>query len=153
MPKAQIEKLQEIVCIANDYDVPILTVGDVFDTDVVSNLLVNKIGNILNQLNNDLYFVWGNHDLKYHSLDLWAKTSLGVLLTNNPKVKHISEFQKFPIDYLDWEQPIQENQYKESRILIAHKAIVSDDHLRSNSWMENDSSFCMPIHDKKINIV
>lgn len=139
--ETQFLKLEEIVSIANENDVPIVSVGDIFDSSVVANSIVNRAGEILNSLHNPLYFVWGNHDSLYHSLDLYKRTSLGVLLTNHPKVKHISEFKddyNFSWDYMDWGEEIVKTK---SKLLLTHKAIISNKQAQANFWIANDETF------------
>lgn len=137
----QYNKWDEIVELANEYNTPIIHTGDVFNVPVIANSLLSKLGDTLERLNNPLYFVWGNHDLQYHSIDMWDRTSLGVLWSNNVNVKHISEFYKdynIKLDYCDWDQPIETTG---SNILISHKAVVLEKMLGKNSWIADDESF------------
>lgn len=145
LPEAQFGKWEEIRDFANIRDVPIISVGDVFNTAIVANSIVNRLGGILNTLKNPLYFVWGNHDLEYHSLEIWSRTSLGVLLQNNPMVKHISSFKNdygISWDYIDWDNPIKKTG---SKYLLSHKAIVNFRQLNSNFWIRKDKTFAKPI--------
>jgi DNA repair exonuclease SbcCD nuclease subunit len=146
----QFEKWEYIIDIANENDVPIVHTGDIFNVAIIANSLLTRLGEILTKLHNPLYFVWGNHDLQYHSMDMWDRTSLGVLWKNNNKVKHISEFWR---DYkmwwwawLDWES--KEIQWYGDRpsLLLSHKAIVSGKKLkRQGSWILDDTEFCSNI--------
>lgn len=146
LPDTLQKKLKECVSIANKYSAPIICVGDIFHTEIVSNSIVNQFGDIINKLKKDFYFIFGNHDLQYHSLDLWDRTSLGVLYINNPKVKHISE-ASLPFDYMDWDQEIEGN--KTNNLLLCHKAIVSQKQLQKNFWMQNDKDFCNVVSEKQ----
>jgi predicted phosphodiesterase len=148
--EAQFYKWEEIISIANEYDVPIIHVGDVFNVSLIANSILTKIGFILEELWNPMYFVWGNHDLLYHSLDLWNRTSLGVLWKHNDKVKHISEFYE---DYKIWwawndwgsEKGIQWYGRNSPEILLTHKAVVSERKMGKGSWVVKDENFCMNI--------
>jgi predicted phosphodiesterase len=145
LPETQFIKWQEIVDLANGKDCPIISVGDIFHTSVVANSIVNRLGSILNNLKNPLYFVFGNHDLMYHSIDLASRTSLGVLLTNHPKVKHISEFENvygISWDYMDWDSELVKN---DSSLFLCHKSVVSHKQMESNFWIANDETFAMPL--------
>jgi predicted phosphodiesterase len=147
LPETQYSKWEEIRDIANTKDVPIISVGDVFHTAIVANSIVNRLGGILNTLNNPLYFVWGNHDLEYHSLAIWARTSLGILLQNHPMVKHISSFDKdygISWDYIDWDRPLKK---RGSKFLLSHKSIVNHRQLNSNFWIRKDKTFAKPVGD------
>jgi predicted phosphodiesterase len=137
----QFDKWEEIIQIANQYNCPIVSTGDVFHVPIIANSLLNRFGDLLNRLNHPLYFVWGNHDLMYHSLEMWDRTSLGVLWTLIEKVKHISEFSlDYGInwDYRDWDSPIEKSG---SSLLLTHKAVVSEKQLGKNSWILEDKSF------------
>ena len=142
----QFNKLEEIVMLSNKYDAPIIHTGDIFNVSIIANSILTKIGSILEKLKHPLYFVWGNHDLMYHSLDLWDRTSLGVLWKNSNKVKHISEFYtdyKIEFDYIDWEGTLGFTGANE--ILLTHKAVVSERKMGKGSWILEDEDFCMNI--------
>lgn len=149
----QFKKWQQIVDIANDYAVPIIHAGDIFNIAVVANSLLTRLGEILNQLKQPLYFVWGNHDLQYHSYDMWDRTSLGVLWKNNDKVRHISEFWKTYKIWWAWWDWNSEHEIQwlgdPPKLLLSHKAIVNDKLTGKNSWIQEDQEFCSPIKDIK----
>lgn len=147
--KIQFNKWKELVSIANYYDVPILHGGDVFNVPILANSILTEFGNIIDKLKSPLYFVWGNHDLMYHSIDMLDRTSLGVLWSNNHKIKHISEFQKdynYQFDWWDWNEPLTNNN---SKFLLSHKAMVSEKDLGKNSWIANDEDFCAVIENNE----
>lgn len=145
LTETQFLKVKEIVEFANKHNTNIISVGDIFNTSVVANSLVNRFGGLLNELKGNFYFVWGNHDLLYHSIDLWDRTSLGILWRNNPKVKHISEHGSF--DYIDWDNEIQKS---DNSFLLSHKAIVSESQINKNFWVGNDKTFALPVTDKSL---
>jgi len=141
LTEIQWDKWEEIVDFANTKNTPIISVGDLFQVSVVANSIVNRFGEIINKLINPIFFVWGNHDLLYHSLNLWKQTSLGVLLQNNPKIRHISEFKKYyniSWDYQDWDQKIVNNK---SEFLLSHKAVISKQQEQGNYWIAKDMTF------------
>lgn len=146
----QFKKWNSIVSIANYYNCPIIHTGDVFNVSIIANSLLTKLGKIINKLNHPLYFVWGNHDLMYHSLDLWDRTSLGVLWKNNSNVKHISEFGKGykenQFDWLDWDSTYGiQWMGEQNNMLLTHKAVVSEKKMGKGSWVVKDEDFCMNI--------
>jgi predicted phosphodiesterase len=148
--KVQFDKWEEIVGIANINGVPIVHAGDLTHSSLLSNSLMAKLGDIFNSLHNPLYFVWGNHDLLYHSLDIWDQTALGVLWKNNKNIKHISEFEGdygVTWDWIDWNQSITNNKAK---YLLSHKAVVSDNHIKRNKWIEEDTTFAINCKDKSL---
>ena len=147
--EAQFNKLDEIINLSNKYDAPIIHTGDIFNISIIANSILTQIGTALQDLKNPLYFVWGNHDLLYHSLSLSNRTSLGVMWTNNDKIKHISDFYtnyKIWWSWNDWDSEYG-IQWFGSRpdILLTHKAIVSEHKIGKGSWVLEDKDFCMNI--------
>jgi DNA repair exonuclease SbcCD nuclease subunit len=143
----QFKKWEEIITIANHYQCPIITSGDIFNVAIIANSLLNQFGMILNKLDHPMYFVWGNHDLMYHNLEMWDRTSMGVCWTNNKKLKHISEFYidyKIPWDYRDWDCPINKNK---SPFLLTHKAVITTQQVGKNSWILEDKVFADAIEN------
>ena len=147
--KIQFNKWEEIVSIANKYDVPIIHTGDIFNVSIIANSILTQIGAIMENLNNPLYFVWGNHDLLYHSLDLWDRTSLGTLWANSDKIRHISQFSddyKIFWDWFDWGSVYGIQRYGDQHeLLLTHRAVVSEHKLGKGSWILKDEDFCMNI--------
>ena len=143
--ETQFLKLEEIVSISNLYDAPMIMVGDFLDKAVISNALLNRFGAVLLNAKHPMYFVWGNHDLLYHSIKMWSRTSMGVLLSNNPMVRHISSFEKdygIAWDWQDWDCDIVNNG---SKLLLSHKAIVTQKLIGINSALAKDKTFSMQV--------
>lgn len=149
--EVQFKKWEEIVSIANYYDCPIISTGDIFNTAIIANSILSIFGNILSELKHPLFFVWGNHDLLYHSIDMIDRTSLGMLKFNNPKIRHISEFNaiyNINWNYTDWNQPTF-NQDK-SNFLLTHQAIINSKMVGGvNSWILKDKEFARNIEIEK----
>lgn len=147
----QFNKLIEIVSIANKFDCPIVCTGDILNVSIIANTILTTFGEILQKLKHPLYFVWGNHDLLYHNLNMYTRTSLGVLWHNNPKVKHISEFESdynVAWDYADWNQPIIDCK---SKLLLMHKAVVNYKMIGGkSSWIKDDDEFASIIEEDLI---
>ena len=147
----QFDKWDEIISIANTYDCSIIHTGDIFNVSIIANSILTRIGSALEKLKHTLYFVWGNHDLLYHSLDLWDRTSLGVLWKNNNKVKHIAQLPGWA--WLDWEgDGIQWMGEPKQKILLTHKAVVSERKMGKGSWVLEDKDFCINIDDHDLGI-
>ena len=152
----QFEKVEEIVDIANQMDVPIICTGDSFHTPTVSNKLLSRLGRIINQLKREFYFVFGNHDLQYHSMEKIDNTSIGVVLSNNCKIRHISEFHKYYGSqnrwaYIDYGAAFTHNyldaEFAKSNFMLSHKAIVNDSLVNTESWIADDINFCQAAAD------
>lgn len=150
--EVQFKKIEEIIDIANEYDCPIISSGDIFNVPIIANSILSEFGVLLEYLKHPIYFAWGNHDLMYHSLELSERTSLGMLSYNNSKIKHISEFEDdygIQWDYQDWGQPIVKCN---SPLLLSHQAIANLKIARGdNSWIAKDKEFARIIeHDKSL---
>lgn len=145
----QFDKLIEVVELANKFNCPIVCPGDILNVPILANTLLTTFGEIVSKLRHPLYFTFGNHDLMYHSLDIYTRTSLGVLWHNNPKIKHISEFYDdygVDWDYSDWGQGITTS-FK-SKILLIHQAVVNYKMIGGkSSWIKDDKEFARIIED------
>lgn len=150
LPDTQWNKWEEVVSIANKYNVPIVSAGDIFNVPLIANSILTKLGEILDKLINPFYFVFGNHDLMYHSFDMIDRVSLGVLWANNQKVKHISEFESdygISWDFCDWNQELTETG---SKYLLIHQAVVNNELIGGKtSWIKGDKEFSRNIEDDK----
>lgn len=152
----QFDKIDEIVDTANEYDVPVICTGDIFHTPIVSNTILTRFGKIINRLKREFYFVLGNHDLQYHDIERIDRTSIGVVWSNNEKIRHIETFHKHYgsnrkwayIDYgMDLVCPTG------AKYLLSHKAIVNDYLVNSESWIADDVDFCQAASDfEKLNL-
>lgn len=147
----QFEKVEEIVDIANQADIPIICTGDSFHTPTVSNKILSRLGRIINKLKREFYFVFGNHDLQYHSMEKIDNTSIGVVLYNNCKIRHIDEFHKYYGSQHEWASINYGEQWtnflKSTKYLLSHKAIVNDALVNTESWIADDINFCQAASD------
>lgn len=146
----QFEKMEEIIDIANQMDVPIICTGDIFHTPTVSNKILSRFGKIINELKREFYFVFGNHDLQYHSMEKIDNTSIGVEWANNYKIRHISEFHihygsQNRWAYIDYGTPLTHP--PGSKFLLSHKAIINDSLINAESWIADDINFCQAAAD------
>ena len=150
--ETQFDKWEYVVELANEHDVPIVHTGDIFNVAIIANSLLSRFGAILRKLNNPLYFVWGNHDLQYHSMEMWDRTSLGVLWKNNDKVRHISEFWKdYKLWWAWWDWGADKIQWYGDApdLFLCHKAIVHIKQGKKSPWILEDKEFCTPIDEIK----
>lgn len=74
--EVQTRKIQWLYDLQEKYDCPVIDAGDLFDKWKPSYYLLRWA--ILN-LPNQFITVWGNHNLPYHSMDLYEKSGLGVM--------------------------------------------------------------------------
>lgn len=144
----QFNKLFQLVKLSNEHDCPIIFPGDFFEYPVVAESIVSLVGEIINHLKHPIYFVWGNHCTKHHSVELWDRTSLGVIASNNPKMKHISHFKNdYGIEwaYMDWGCDLI-NESGKAEFVLMHKAIYTNKMAGgNNSWISKDKTFGLNI--------
>lgn len=86
----QRKALEFIVMQANSYDCDLYIDGDIFNTATVPMRIITMLIDVLSQLNKRAYFIAGNHDLPYHSVENIANSAIGVLCSaanNNATIK------------------------------------------------------------------
>jgi predicted phosphodiesterase len=140
-------KIEQLVELSNKHNAPIICTGDIFQQSIVSHSIMSKMGDILSKLNHSFFFVFGNHDLQYHNIDMIDRTSIGVMWLNNQRIKHISEFEQeygIPWSYINWRNEFHD---PEAQFLLAHRAIVNDHLMTSNSWILKDVDFCQHVKE------
>lgn len=124
--EAQFQKLEEIVSVAKKYRAKIIQVGDIFESPNISYGLWRKTAEILRNV--VVVFVYGNHDLLWHSLDTALDTATGALtILPNFRTPNVHDFS-----YLHWGSDKIEGEEK-TNILISHKAIIPNHMV--NKWM------------------
>lgn len=147
--EVQFIKLEEIISLANKFDCPIVSPGDITNVPILANSLLTRLGELVTKLKHPLYCVYGNHDLMYHNLSMANRTSLGMLLKNNDKIRHISEFENdygITWDYCDWNQPLIKTGGK---YLLIHQAIVDLKMIGGkSSWILHDKEFSRVVDDE-----
>jgi hypothetical protein len=74
----QLAKLQQVVGFCNDYQCPLLVAGDMYDAWNIGFKLVNEVNDVLGGLLHSIYYVAGNHDLPYHSMEHFENSPLSV---------------------------------------------------------------------------
>jgi predicted phosphodiesterase len=149
--EVQYVKLNEIVDLCNQFNVPGILAGDLFNTSNASYMVYTSVSEVLLRLNNPWYVVWGNHDLLYHSMTQWKKTALGALLTSHPKVKHIREFvfdYGYRWSWHNWGEEI--TQVPGSDLLLSHQAVVVPAHIQASPWIGEDHEFAIQWTDPSL---
>lgn len=138
----QFKKLAEIIDIANEENIPIINVGDVFDSPHVGYEIYSTTAELLKDCRNGFYCVFGNHDLFHHNIDSLQKTPLAALIKTVYEVEHVKQFSidyNMSVDWMDWGDRIRECRRGtgEPRILVRHMAIVKKD--QENPWKYADN--------------
>ena len=85
----QMDKLQQICAISEEYGVPVIGAGDIVDKWNVSHKLV--VGT-MRALTHNVVAIPGQHDLPQHSLDLQEKSAYAVLLESG-KIQDLTSFK------------------------------------------------------------
>lgn len=84
--ETQMQQIRRIGLIAAKENVPVVVTGDVFHHPRVATEVVNRLIDELKQFKDGVYFLAGNHDLPYHSLDNLKQSSIGTLLHRFPDI-------------------------------------------------------------------
>jgi len=115
--------LQKVATEAIAHKCPIAIVGDIFNTPVVSEEVLNLFLEFAGWLSDDLFFIAGNHDLPNHSMEMANKSSIGVLFKvaelNNSKIKPIRNY----MNEVSWQNFGNEIENPGKDILFIHRLI------------------------------
>jgi len=76
----QLSKLRQVVDLCNKHQCPLYIAGDLYDAWDIGFKLVNEVNLVLSQCQYPIYFVAGNHDLPYHSIEHYYNCPLSVTL-------------------------------------------------------------------------
>jgi predicted phosphodiesterase len=141
LTELQFVKLREVINLSNDLNAPIICNGDVTNIPNLAYSLYNRLSKELRRLNNDFYFVIGQHDLWWHTLETFGHTALGALYENLLNVKHISEFESFQYGfaYLDWGELIGN---KDECFLVSHRPIITRKN-NHRAWIKANPDHCL----------
>lgn len=64
-----LRKLSQLIRFCNDKGSTLLIPGDLLDKPDLPIWYINKVIDVLNDMNNPIYCIAGNHDLKYHNIE------------------------------------------------------------------------------------
>ena len=76
----QLIKLRQVVDLCNKHQCPLYIAGDLYDAWDIGFKLVNDVNLALSQCQHPIYFVAGNHDLPYHSIEHYYNCPVSVTL-------------------------------------------------------------------------
>lgn len=125
LTEKQFEKLDEIKTVANRYKVPVLCMGDITESPNIGYGTFTSLSYILQEIERNLYFVYGQHDLFWHDIGSSESTATGALEVSLSNVRRIREFRfdhGIGFDYANWGEEIQKSGY---RYLMTHIPVVS----------------------------
>lgn len=126
-------KVQEVVDIANMYDIPVIQTGDIFDSPVVSYGVLGALAEIIKTTKQPWYCVAGNHDLIAHNISTLPRTGYGVLCSTGI-IQNITDTIPFlrgvPFNYTvdkDYsEYKVEFPETKNLKLLVCHTMILPD---------------------------
>jgi len=76
----QLTKLRQVIDLCNKHQCPLYIAGDLYDAWDIGFKLVNDVNLVLSQCQHSIYFVAGNHDLPYHSIEHYYNCPVSVTL-------------------------------------------------------------------------
>lgn len=100
---------------------PVLITGDIFNTAIVAEEIVNLFLEFCQLMNNDVLFVAGNHDLPNHSMNNVNTSSIGILFNvmalGTTKLVSLDKYRK-EVSYAHFGQEITKHG---KEILVLHR--------------------------------
>lgn len=85
-------KFEEILTLSKDCDC-IISCGDLFDSPVVANTIVDDLLDRIDSNKKDFHNIFGNHDLQNYNLETSKATSLAHMIRRSKYVKHLNEIE------------------------------------------------------------
>ena len=86
--------LNQVARASEEYDCPILIPGDIFNSSIVPEAVINMFLEFCKQTSQDILFIAGNHDLLEHSMEKLNDSSIGVLF----KVRELGTSRLVPFE-------------------------------------------------------
>ena len=121
--KTQELMIKEIVSIANEYKVPLIITGDLFDTPNIPSRFIVMLIEQFNKINTTVHFLAGNHELPYHSLDNINNSSIGIFSALSKKHSKIIEGMD---DFGTWHHFNSEYKENKTGLLFMHELIFEN---------------------------
>jgi DNA repair exonuclease SbcCD nuclease subunit len=122
---SQRKDIQFLVKTANENKVPLIGVGDIFDTARVATEVVNMAIDEFSKVKFGVQFLCGNHDLPTHCYDLLYQSSIGTLL------KSFSELKSGKVEGEEWAAfPFGNDERSTAKIRFIHRLIFPDEQSR-----------------------
>jgi len=88
--------INEIISVANKYKVPLVITGDLFDSPNIPARFIVMLINEFSKIKDKVYFLAGNHELPYHSLQNIDNSSIGIFSSmaknHNKIIEGMAEF-------------------------------------------------------------
>lgn len=112
--------VKEIISICNKKHCDLILVGDIFDTPNVPAYVLNTFISECSKIKNVVYFLAGNHDLPFHSIENIDRSAIGIL--KNLSLEH--NRIKYGIDfYGQWTDFNDEIKGKNTELLFIHRLV------------------------------
>lgn len=117
-PLVPLNKVEQLVSIANANDAILLVAGDLFDSPRVSYECVNRLSDILKEAKHPVLAVAGQHDQVNHSLDM-INTPYQALV-NNGSIHDVTDRQAYGVYGMSWGSDITEAMEGADVIMLHH---------------------------------
>ena len=119
----QLTKLRQVIDLCNKHQCPLYIAGDLYDAWDIGFKLVNEVNLVLSQCQYPIYFVAGNHDLPYHSIEHYyncpVSVTLGTLLPPDGT----------PVAGCSWSET-PSTVIRQAPILLQHKMVFLTDPIK-----------------------
>ena len=119
----QLTKLRQVIDLCNKHQCPLYIAGDLYDAWDIGFKLVNEVNLVLSQCQHPIYFVAGNHDLPYHSIEHYyncpVSVTLGTLLPPDDT----------PVAGCSWSET-PSTVIRQAPILLQHKMVFLTDPIK-----------------------
>jgi DNA repair exonuclease SbcCD nuclease subunit len=112
--------IQEIVSIANKYKCPLIITGDLFDSPNIPARFIVMLIEEFSKIINKVYFLAGNHELPYHSIDNVENSSIGIL--SELSKQHMKIYEGMS-DFGIWQHFNSKLMGKETGLLFLHRLV------------------------------
>jgi len=84
------DKIKEVISLSKEYNVDfIVHGGDLYDSDTVSNTMVDDFIDLVEKNKKEWYIIWGNHDEIAHNIKISKSTSLAHIFRRSKYISHL----------------------------------------------------------------
>jgi DNA repair exonuclease SbcCD nuclease subunit len=112
--------IQEIVSIANNKKCPLVITGDLFDSPNIPARFIVMLIEEFSKINTKVYFLAGNHELPYHSIDNVENSSIGIL--SELSKEHMKIYEGMS-DFGEWQHFNSKIMGKKTGLLFIHRLV------------------------------
>jgi len=119
----QREMVEELVSIANKYKCELFLDGDIFDSPNCPARFIVMMIEELSKIDTKVYFIAGNHEIPYHSMDNVENSSIGIFMS---MAKEHTKIVNGMSKYGQWSHFNSEIKGKETGLLFMHRLVFEN---------------------------